>query len=55
MNSLKIKTDKHGICKEFTINGTPLGSRITKLTIIIEPGNPTKLIMETIPECNIIE
>ena len=53
MNGVKIKTDKHGICKEFTINDVSLGQGIIKLEIIIEPCKPTKLIMELNQEIDI--
>ena len=46
MNKITIKTDSHGICKEFKINDVSLGQGITKLEVVIEPTKKTKLIME---------
>lgn len=52
-NKLELKVDKNGICKKFNIDGKPFGKNISKLEIIVEASNKTKLIMEYMGECDI--
>lgn len=52
-NKLELKVDENGICKKFNIDGKPFGKNISKLEIIVEASNKTKLIMEYMGECDI--
>lgn len=50
---IKLKIDKNGICEEFKFNGMPFGENVSKLEIIVEPGEGTKLIMTYFGELDI--